>query len=163
MSAAWVLLGAQVGVNILQFGMQRRAASARAGLASAQAEFSGTMERMQMRRRGEVDSRQRTERLAQTMGSQRAALGAAGVAGGRTARLLEMRSQVQRRFAQDVADENLRMGVDASRIRQRSGQSAIRAQARQARTQATLNLLGSAVDAGQQAYTLREQDLAGLS
>lgn len=161
MSAQWFLLAAQAGTNILQSQMQRRAASAQAELGTARAELAGSMERIQIRRAAEADARQRTQRLAETVGSQRAAMGAAGVGGGgRTARLMRMRTQVKGRHEQDQADMQRQMQEDASRFRERSQISDMRAQARQARTQANLDLLGGGLSLGQDAMALREQQQA---
>lgn len=157
---SWPLLVAQVGVSLLQQQSSTRAADAQRGLQEAEASFEGSMERRQLERRGELDARARTGRLAETLGAQRAALGAANVAGGRTGRLLEARAQMGRRFEQDVADQTLATQDRASRFRQRSRTSAFQQQASAARGQANTDLLGSLIQSGEQGQTLREQDAA---
>ncbi len=160
MSAQWMLFAAQQGVNLLRQREQMRTAGARTGQAIGQARIEGSMERMQLDRWARQDARDRSERLAQAMGSQRAAMGAANVAGGRTARLLRVRSQLRAREAQDRADMQTLTQRQASEFREQQQVRGLRQQARQTRRQARLNLFGDAIGAGQQGMDLFEQQQA---
>lgn len=151
--APFFLTAAQAGTSLLQAHYESKAIGEQTAEGIFQSKYAGLMERFQLKRQAQLESRARQEAFAQTQGAQRAALYAAGVGGGRTARLLEARSRTQYSRAQSEADISARMGTQASRTKRQREQSALRMGARQAIQQSSLdlfgNLLGSAQQVGQ--------------
>lgn len=160
MSAAWILFGAQQGVNLLgslsSLGTSRAAAAAARG----QAQTFGALERFQIARVGREDAVDRQNRLASALGSQRAALGAAGVSGGRTAQLLEARSLLNAQ--QDQTRANLRnlTATQASLVREQGAVRGASAVSSQAGLQFGADIFGQLVSAQQGYNLLTEQDRA---
>lgn len=89
MSAAWVLGAVQIGSALVT-----SLASAQSSDASA-ADARNELVQFQLDQRAESLTRQRRMYVTDLIGQQKAALGASGIAGGRTARLLE--AQVRQR------------------------------------------------------------------
>jgi hypothetical protein len=160
-SAPWLLLAAEVGMDLFAARSQLKQAGRAAGFGIGMARLEGAMERMQLQRSARDDAAARVSNLRSVTGAQRAALGAAGVAGGRTARLLELDSQLQFRRAQDAADFQTRMATTASEFRERTTISSMRAQARQAGRQAQVDMFGSILRAGQQGRQILQTSAAG--
>lgn len=148
MSAAFFLLAAQAGASLLQAHETSRAAVQQVGAGAYQARYAGLMERYQIQRQAQLDTRLRQDAFARAQGAQRAALGYAGVSGGRTAQLLEARSRTQYTQAQSEADISALLSTTASEYRERQQMSALRTGARQAIRQSQVDLLGSSLDVG---------------
>jgi len=161
MTAAWFLFAAQAGGSLLQARETSRAAARDAAAGAFQARYQGLMERYQIQRQAEVDARTRQDQFAQAMGAQRAALGHAGVGGGRTARLLEARGRTQYGHAQLEADVSARLATRASEFQERQQISALRRGAKAAQRQAGFDLLGDFIGLGQQGMDIRTAQQAG--
>jgi hypothetical protein len=160
-SAQWALFAAQAGVNLLSARSSGAAAGQAIGQQIGAARIEGTMERIQLERQARLDASLRTERFSQAMGSQRAALGAAGVSGGRTARMLETQSRLRYQRAQGEADFTTMMQTRASEFRQQQRVRGLRQAGRQAGRQAALDLLGSGLSMGQTGMDIYQAQQAG--
>jgi len=162
MAFQWMLAAAQVGTSLLQARESAQAAESqmvadiqRQGITAGRAAFAGPLERYQIQRNAEFNSRLRQRDLAETVGSQRAAFASAGVVGGRTQRLSIARSQSEFRRERVQADFQTRTAISASEERERVARENARlgmtdagriaqAQTRQAGLNLTGNLLGIA-------------------
>lgn len=156
----WVLFAAQQGVNLLAASSQVAAAGEAAGSAYRQSIIGGEMERLQLERQARQSAEDRQRALASALGSQRAAMGAAGVAGGRTARLLEARSRLRAQEAQQREDLATQTRLQASRYRQGAEERRINTQLRSRLQQSGLGLFGSLLGGAQQGMDLFDQSKA---
>lgn len=139
MTPAMIFGLARGGVNIFSSVVGGLAAS---DIAETRADIAETVEEMRRARlkyRSSLVASERTEEMLDLISSQRAALGASGVGGGRTARLLEATARRQRSVQRQAAQTSLQSAFINSRTR---GELAgIRAEATQAR--AIGNMLGT--------------------
>ncbi len=126
MAFEWMLAATQVGNSLLQARESTRAAREqmeatiqRQGITAGRAAFAGPLERFQIQRNAQFNSRLRQRDLAETIGSQRAAFASAGAIGGRTQRLSLARSQAEFNRERVQADFQTRMATLASRERER--------------------------------------------
>jgi len=154
MSLGWVLLGAQLGGSLLSAKSASRAAAKEAAQGTFQARYQGLMERYQIQHAAELDALQRREQYAQAVGSQRAALGFAGVSGGRTAQLLSARDRVEYERAQEYADTSTRLAMSSSEFQEQQNISGFRRVAKRKQEQASLDLFGDVLSLGQKGYEL---------
>jgi hypothetical protein len=159
--AAWALFSAQTGVNLLAAHESAQRQGEIAGAQEAQAIVSGELERAQIRRQAQQSATDRQRALAEAIGSQRAAMGAAGVAGGRTARLMEAKSRLRAQEAQHREDLETQSRLAASQYGQRAASKRARERVSAAQTQSYLDFLGAGAKAGRQGMKLWEQQQAG--
>lgn len=151
MSLPTMILGsAELGLNLLTARGQRRAADESRRTARAEDRLRQVM----ITRQARVDTSERLERFRAASGSQRAGLAAMGVAGGRTARLFQQQAQLQFQRAQGMADAQTSAQRSQSRVQHRQQAAQARAQAAQSR----VNMFSSALQFGQQAYQVAEQE-----
>lgn len=165
---AGTLLATTVVSSLFGARSARSAARAQSLLASAQGELtrtqatvSGQMERFQLRRRAEEEEAARRGYLAEAIGSQRASMAGAGIVGGRTANLIEARSQALFTRDQAYADFQTRMGLAGSRHQEgmaiagsHLGQAGASVQASSQQAQSQANLWGGIISSGFRAYNL---------
>jgi len=134
-TSADLLQAAEVGADLLQAYGQvqqtRRFASS--------ASFAGRMQRRQLRQAGQMQAAESAENLREVLGSQRAALGSGGIAGGRTARMFEQEARSQTLRGQQAHSMQRLLRRQQSQLQ---GQRA-RSQARMQRLQAGMNLFTS--------------------
>lgn len=148
-----ILSGAEFGLNLLNARNERR-------MADQDRRMGRTMDRLRqtmITRQARVDTSERLERFRSATGSQRAAIGAMGIVGGRTARLFEQQAQRTFRQAQDSADMQQSMQRSQSRIQRFQQASQARARAAQSR----INMFSAAVNFGDQLNTIHEQGQVG--
>ncbi len=137
---------ASAGLDILGGFSQARAAGRQAADETFQAVLSGNLERMQITRQAEEDARLRASELRSVLGSQQAAFGARGVAGGRTAQLIAARSRAAAMREQEMADFQTRMGLQSSEYRQTQTQRAALTAGRAGQLQGGLTVAGGGID-----------------
>ena len=170
MAFQWMLAATQVGTSLLQARESTKAAEAqmvadiqRQGITAGRAAFAGPLERFQIQRNAEFQSRLRQRDLAETVGSQQAAFASAGVVGGRTRRLSIARSQAefsreraqadfQTRTALRASEERQRAAMENARLGMKDAGRVGRAQGRQA----GINLAGNLLEVGRQNANLFE-------
>src|SRR5690625_7512667 len=116
----WTSPELSFGLSALDTMLGVQSARQQSSEAIAAAQMAGRMERMQLRHQARLDASQRHRQLSQVLGTQRAALSAGNIGGGRTARLLAAQSQLHARRAQDAADFGTREagpgGPDRGRV-----------------------------------------------
>lgn len=165
-TASFLLAGAQIGMSLFQAREQQAAArqtaemeAQRQAMGAGRAAFSGAMERGQLATQFAHESSLRRRGFATALGAQRAATGAAGVIGGRTAQMAEAQSQAAFTREQAMARYTTNMATEASRYREQTrlqdAEMATRAafaQAGQQQRQAQLSFLGSAIGTGFQLW-----------
>lgn len=120
----------------------------------AMAGVVGRMERRQIALQSRFDAQQRVRQTGSLISSQRSAMAQSGVAGGRTARLLEAHTRNTMGRQQAQADIG-RVYQEAS---SQMGQQAANAQARRRVTGAAINLLASGADYMQWRDSLPPED-----
>lgn len=153
MSLPLLLLGAKAGVDILGAVSGYNIARGQAALDRAASEVN----QFQLERAGRLTADQRSRDFADAVGTQRAQVASAGVAGGRTARLFE--SETQMAFDRMMQEDEMatRFGV----AREETNRSLLRAGSKVARNQMGLNLLGIGLDTGFQGARYAEAKAAG--
>src|SRR6056297_88491 len=102
------------------------------------------MTREQIKMASEADANARIRATQGLISSQRAALGASGIAGGRTARLIEARTRINANREQRQADQSATFATAASRI----NRVVNRAEARSAAWKGGQDLLVAGLKAG---------------
>lgn len=149
-AAQGFLAAAQLGTSLLDAHYSRQVARERRQAQTEMAGFQADAQRAQLRRASEQDARQRTRRLSATLGRQEQALGAAGVAGGRTARLLRSRAQYEAlhergrsEMAQLTQRQAIEAGAQSARAGARAQEKATRAQSRVDTTASVLRASGT--------------------
>ena len=165
-----ILSGAEFGLNLLNARNQRRMADqdrrmARENrrMAGENRLMAGTMDRLRqtmITRQARTDTSERLERFRIAAGSQRAAIGAMGIGGGRTARLFQQQAQRTFQRAQDAADMQQSMQRFQSRLQRHQETAQSWMQSAQARTQASqararaaqsrINMFSAAINFGDQ-------------
>src|SRR5690625_7287558 len=83
----WTSPELSFGLSALDTMLGVQSARQQSSEAIAAAQMAGRMERMQLRHQARLDASQRHRQLSQVLGTQRAALSAGNIGGGRTARL----------------------------------------------------------------------------
>ena len=156
----WTSPELSFGLSALDTMLGVQSARQQSSEAIAAAQMAGRMERMQLRHQARLDASQRHRQLSQVLGTQRAALSAGNIGGGRTARLLAAQSQLNARRAQDAADFGTRMAEQASQYRERSQVRGFQRRARDAALQGGLNLFGDFIDFRRQAQRRSEVEAA---
>lgn len=158
-----ILSGAEFGLNLLNARNERRMADQDRRMARENRRMAGTMDQLRqtmITRQARVDTSERLERFRTATGSQRAAIGAMGIGGGRTARLFQQQAQRTFQRAQDSADMQQSMQRSQSRVQmfQQSAQARMQAsQARARAAQSRINMFSAAINFGDQMNTIREQ------
>lgn len=128
---------AQAGGALLQFwsGIERGRAMKKIARSNAR------LEQMMIEREARADAEQRTRALNAILGTQRAVLAAQGVAGGATARAIEVQTRDAAQRDQDAADYTTLRRRQASRMGVVQAEGA----SRLARAQAGVDLLAAGV------------------
>lgn len=150
----WILLGAQAGLSLLQAQESSHAIRKSVREGAFQARYQSLMEQYQIRRAAEIDARERQERFTESLAAQRAALGFAGVSGGKTAQLLKARSRVEYERAQLEATVSAQLATSAAAFKEQQQISSLRLGSEQAMKQAGIDLFGSLLKTGSKAYDL---------
>lgn len=153
MSLPLLLLGAKAGMDILGAASGFQMAQGQAALDRAASEVN----QFQIERQGRLTAEQRSRDFADAVGTQRAQVASAGIAGGRTARLLEAETQTAFDRMMQEDDMATRFGV----AREETTRNLLRASTKAARSQLGLNLLGIGLDAGFQGARYSEAKAAG--
>lgn len=109
---------------------------------------AGRLERRQIAEMSRFDSQARIRQTGALVGAQKAALAASGVAGGRTARLLEAQARMTASRQQEQADMQTALGMTASRLRQQQIRGAAKMRNIKARTNVLQTDLQSAANMG---------------
>ena len=148
MSSSQVLQYAQVGVDLL---------AAYGGIEASRlnntlAQIEGRMERRQIARQSAEDAFQRSMQLREVLAGQQASLAAAGIVGGRTARLFEVQSRLTAQRAQQAADFRTLTATQASQFRQ----SRARSVAMMQRAQTAVDLFGNLMQSADTMQQSRE-------
>ena len=151
--ATGILEAAEFGLNLFNARAARRSARETRRLAVAEDRLRQTM----ISRQARVDTAERQERLREATGSQRAALGSMGVAGGRTARLFQQQAQLQFRRSQDMADAQTSMQRRQSTVQRFQTSAAARRQG----AQAMVDLFGQTIGQGQRIAQTMQQGAVG--
>ena len=163
MAAQWLLFGAQMGASLWGHREQMRAARRQAEADAEATQAQEAFQREQLRIQGEQDTRDRTRAFRRAVGTQEAAFGAAGVAGGASRNILRRESRIERIRSQARADQQRSFQREASLQREATGlrniATGLDAQQRQAR----VDLFSTAVGAGQQGYGIHQQQQAQRS
>lgn len=154
---SWVLAAASGGLDILGGYLNGRAGARAAGQQTFALTMAGSMERMQLRAAAKDDTRLRAMELQQVLGAQRAAFGQRGIAGGRSAQLLQTTSRVAAMREQEVSDRETRMQIEASQFRQRTGVASARAEGRQAGLQGLFDMAGGGISVFRGIQTERDR------
>lgn len=148
-----VLAAVGVGVSLLQASRQKSAARR----AARQTQVASAIERRQLQQQAEWAAEDRERYLAGVLGGQRAALGGAGVGGGRTGRLLAAQAQYAARVSGGRADYELHHRMQASRMGERTQVAGFRDQIRQT----DIDLFGSLLSSSSQLYGAAQDYSAG--
>jgi len=156
----WALFAGQVGLNLFQQRNQMRHQAEMAELQMEQQQQAGEFQRAQIRRAGEQDAADRQRAYRQTIGAQRAAMGQAGVVGGRSARVLRSESAVRRDRAQLRADQETSAQIQASHMQHAQQADVLARQLEQSADQALWDTVGMGLEAGQQAHGIHQQQQA---
>jgi len=112
MSANWVVAAANIGGSLADlFGAASDAATSRTF-----GRINDQLTQQQIAIASEADAAARVRATGNLISSQRAALGASGVAGGRTQRLLEARARINASREQRQANQSRAFSEAASRL-----------------------------------------------
>lgn len=128
--------------NLLMQGLQFAGTLANSAFQRELGGINDRFTRMQNRMASAADANARIRATQGLISAQRAGLGASGVAGGRTSRLLEARARINASREQKQANQSRILSDTASRINRIAG----RAQARQRVFVAANDLLASALN-----------------
>ena len=156
----WALFASQVGLDLFQQREQRHHQAEMAGLQLEQWQQAGEFNRAQIRRAGEQDAADRQRAYRQTIGAQRAAMGQAGVVGGRSARVLRSESAVRRDRAQLRSDQETSAQLQASHMQQTQQADVLARQLEHSADQALWDTVGTILNAGQQGHGIHQQQQA---
>lgn len=140
----WVIAAAQFGASMIDMFNTRSIAN----YESKSAELKGKFERSQIKFGSYIETQERLRRTDSLLGAQRARLGAAGVAGGRTARLLD--AQVRMAAGREQMQAQTREGYAIAASRSEEAQSKVAAA--QKKAQASLDLLSSGLSIAKWMY-----------